>query len=284
MREFSFEVLKASQRSYLFFHLLSLDVVLGAVGGYAFACRVLKQEISPAFSVIIGLAVWITYLTDHLLDSLNAGSLQVFKYELFSRNRRSFLMFLAFLCLAELLLVLTFIEHRFILVGFLTGSGVLIYLMVQHFLKSRIRQFFPKEMLISVIYTAALWSFPLMQATNYPGSLYWFFAVHFLLVVSNVLLFSFFEQYEDIGRGRISVFTGLSSRVLRNIIWIICALALVTGALTMALSGEIVLTMPLIFISSGYLSVMVLYRRQGIASRYAQITDGAFMLFLVYLL
>jgi len=271
---------KLFHRTHLFFQLLSLDIVLGALGGYAFACKVLDQEISLSVSIILAVAVWITYISDHLLDTLSAVNQS--KYAFFSKNRRFFLIFLTLLSLAEVFLIFHFLTLMLIFTGMLIGSGLFIYLFLQHFIKGRLRRFFPKEILISSIYIFAVWFYPLAITTRLPKEPIVLILLHFILVYSNVSLFSYFEREKDTMNLQFSLLTMLNEKKLKFIILSIIVLGFMLSAYLVVFEN-LLSAMFLLIIFTIYLFVLVYSENDQVRKRYADITDGSFLIFLLFL-
>ncbi len=273
-------MLKIPGRAYKFFHLLSLDVVLGAAGGYAFACRVLQQNISIDILLVLGLAVWIIYLTDHLLDSAKAKNSSLLKYRLYLEYRKCIIVLLVMLCGTGLVMVIAALSFESVIAGLVMGGFVLLYLTGQHLLSEELRKFFPKEISIAVIYIAAIWIVPLLQTgfTEVEYQPYMF--LHFLLVLANVSLFTLFEKPEDLNTHKNSFFGAISVQQLRTII-VILAVTTFTGSL-MLLQNGIYYVLPFLIISVVYLLEAFFPQRGFIARYYAIITDGVFLLFLIF--
>lgn len=232
--------------------------------------------------LIIGLSVWAIYLTDHFLDSLKAPSLSSPKYELFVKYRRMFLSVLIALVLTDTFLISVFLPVEFVAKGILLGLFLFLYLSAQHFLSFRLRKYFPKEVAISLIYTAAVWFFPVMITDELGIMEFSIMGVHFLLVLANVLLFSFFERNEDIRFSRPSVSSLIHEPTFRHLIAGICCVVL-TGSVACWLAYNIWSMLVPVIISATYLTEMVRWNSRFVRSWYAEITDGLFLLFLVYI-
>lgn len=273
-------MMKLPGRLYLFFHLLSLDVVLGAAGGYAFACRVLQQDISLEILLVLGFAVWIIYLTDHLLDSAKVQNSSLLKYRLYLEYRKYISLLLMMLFGAGLVMVIAALSFESVIAGLVMGGFVLLYLTGQHLLSGELRKLFPKEIIITVIYIAAIWIIPLLQTgvTEVEYQPYMF--LHFLLVLANVSLFTLFEKSEDLNTHKDSFFGAISVQQLRTII-VILVVVVFTGSLVLLQNG-IYYVLPFLIISVVYLLESFFSQRGFITRYYAIITDGVFLLFLIF--
>jgi hypothetical protein len=270
------------QRVYLFFHHLSLDVVLGAAGGYALACKVLNIDISLGFVLTFGLGVWIIYLADHLLDSSNAANSPTPKYLFYIGYRKYLIGLILVISIIELVMVIKTLSLESVNAVFGLSGVLFIYFTAQHFLRGRLRKFFPKEIIITIIYIAAIWIIPLLQSGEPVAGYQLFIAVHFLLVLTNVSLFSLFEKEEDTLNHKGSCFTSPSGKSLKILILSFGTACLLGAMVLFPKSTYSVL--PFIIISVVYLLEVFFARRAFIVKCYAQITDGAFLLFLIFFL
>ncbi len=230
----------------------------------------------------MGLAVWIIYLTDHLLDSAKEQRFFSSKYKLYHDYRKYLLGLLLVLCGAGLVMVIEILSMQSIIAGLILIGLLVLYFMGQHFLKGEMRKFFPKEIIIAVIYIAAIWIIPVLQSETPDLKYQPFIFLHFLLVLANVSLFSMFEKPEDLLSHKDSFFGSLSTRHLKTII-----ITLALGSLIMSLvvgSKSIYTVLPFIIISVVYFIEAVFARVAFIARYYAEITDGVFLLFLIFFL
>ena len=63
----------AAGQFYTRLHLLSLDVVLGALAGALMAVKVCRYSPGWAFWYVLPASVWLVYNTDHFLDGIRSG-------------------------------------------------------------------------------------------------------------------------------------------------------------------------------------------------------------------
>jgi hypothetical protein len=178
----------------------------------------------------------------------------------------------------------------------LIGLGLVKYLFLQHFINGRLRKYFPKEILISSIYILAIWFEPLSRAEKVYAVQLYIMTIHFLLVLSNVLLFSFFEREEDLMKLKASVFTHFRLKTFRKMVFLVIMVTLAAGISTIShyfepLSGfsttdraKNFLPVVLILIPLLYLLEIWHYQNPIFARYYRQITDGAFLLFLIFII
>jgi hypothetical protein len=258
-------------------HWLSLDVVLGAVGGLAFAFYSTGTPFSIPVALILGVSVWIIYLIDHLGDSLWLKKPNSSKYRIFTSHRILFTYLIVLLAVLNGYLIIHYLPVKIIVAGVILCSLVLLYLFLQQILPARFRNYFPKELIISIFYIAAIWFIPLAEA---PHRDYVPLGIHFLLTLINVLLFSYFERSEDFMNHRGSCFSFLSAPKFRLILTGLCLLTLIFS-LTLLHSTRAMVVF--ITITLAYLLEIICSNHLLIKKRYAEITDGAFVLFMLFI-
>jgi hypothetical protein len=231
--------------------------------------------------LVLGLAIWIIYLTDHLLDSARAGnSFSTTKYGFYHKYRKYLSCLLLILFATGLAMVIVTLSSDTIIAGLAVGGFVFLYLSGQHLLGGSMRKFFPKEIIITVIYIAAIWIIPLLRKGTADVKYLPYLALHILMVITNVSLFSMFEKSEDVNSHKDSFFEAISDQQLKTIILILAAAGLTGSLLLLQKGGYLVL--PFIVISVVYILEAVFSQRGFIARYYGEITDGVFLLFLLF--
>ncbi|HEX3007240.1 MAG TPA: hypothetical protein VHO90_06445 [Bacteroidales bacterium] len=259
-------------------HKLSLDIVAGSVGSYVFASRVMDFAVSPWFALLLALSVWTIYLADHFLDSRKLSSR---KYLIFRRYRGLMILLLVIVVLTDIVLIIKVADVALLLHGSVLGLILVAYLALQHFLPLQKRIFFPKEVLIALVYTAAVWLYPVARS----GELSWLqlllMLVHFMLVLMNVVVFSYFEREDDMRDYRISLFSGLPDASFRRFI--------VAWGTTIMLASFAILTVTfyipaIVPALIAFLYCLEIHYRHTpfVNNYYAEATDGAFLLFLIF--
>lgn len=222
------------------------------------------------------------YLTDHLLDSAGAKNSSSHKFWFYHEYRKYLFGLLLLICVTGLVMVIVTLSSESIIAGLIVIGFVFLYLTGQHFLSGGLRKYFPKEFIISVIYIAAIWIIPLLQTGTIDVRYQPYMALHFLLVLANVSLFSLFERSEDLNSHKSSLFGSLPTKHFKVLI-ITMATFVLAGAITL-LMYSMYTALPFIVISVIYLLEAVFSHRPFLARYYAEITDGVFLLFLFFFL
>lgn len=187
------------KKAYLTLRLLSLDVVLGAFAALLFTSRYLKSDVDLAIGGIFALSVWIIYATDHLLDGVFLKENGVFKrHQFFYKHQKTFFILLILAVLADIYLIIFHLPTNLQITGGILGVFVIIYMLLTHlFSKKREINFF-KEFFIALVYSLATWSFPFVFGNfNYTSSIIPGFSTFFLIILQNVLIFSYYEYDLD---------------------------------------------------------------------------------------
>lgn len=182
---------------YSFLRLVSLDIVLGVVSGAYFASRIFNVSPSVYFWITLVSAVWVIYTFDHILDGIRSKDKTINKTYIFHFSYRFQLMsVIAVVAGFATICVLFFLEKELIMFGVSTFVLVAIYLLLNYALHEK-RRFFPKELIISILYTWGVFGGCLIlndHVSMFEGLV---IINYFLIVFGNVLLFSLFDSVED---------------------------------------------------------------------------------------
>lgn len=182
---------------YIILRLLSIDIVLGAVSGCYFASRIFDVHPSIFFWITLVSAVWVIYTSDHILDGFRSKNLFAFEtYRFHYKNRIVLISISIVVIIISAVLVFLYLEKKLITYGIYTFILIVVYLLLNYFFKKEYR-FFPKELIIAVLYTWGIFGGVLILKGN--STLFQVLVVidYFLLVSCNVLLFSYFNSEED---------------------------------------------------------------------------------------
>ncbi|MBL7861137.1 MAG: hypothetical protein JNJ65_08240 [Cyclobacteriaceae bacterium] len=221
-------------RFYRAVNLLSLDVAGGAVVVALYFSKVLQVE--PRFQGILalGLAVWIIYTVDRLLDVRRMEMPASTKRHRFHQQHHRTLWIITLLATGIVLSLIFFLRPPVLLYGFVLGTLVGIYLLIQNRLPW-------KEIMVALLYTAGV-LFPSSTVQVVTLSVDQVFAIFFtfLIALINLLLFSWFELESDQQDRRLSFVTRWGKRKAERILF---TLFLATG--TMATGMFIVFRSPM---------------------------------------
>jgi hypothetical protein len=180
-------------------NILSLDVVAGSMMTGIFACKVLHVELHFWWIMILVLAVWVMYTTDHLLDAWRKKAHASIKRHLFHyKNIRTVLPVWIAIAIACIVLSLMMLEKDIIYLGILLGICILIYFGVIYFNKEKRSFFLQKELFIALIYVLGIWLAPIVwYGKNPDGTTLMIIANLVLLAWTEGILVSWFELHDD---------------------------------------------------------------------------------------
>lgn len=223
---------------YIFLRFLSIDIVLGAVSGCYFASTLFDVHPSIYFWITLVSAVWVIYTSDHILDGFRSKKEFVFEtYRFHYYNRIVLISIGIVVIIVSAFFVFFYLEKKIIIYGIYTFILVAIYLLLNYFLKKKHR-FFPKELIIAVLYTWGIFGGVLILK----GNINIFQAVvifnYFLLVFSNVLLLSYFNSEKDAISNFNTVAVNFGKIFTRKLIYIILFLGFLISIIVGAWYGK----------------------------------------------
>ena len=185
-------------RLYRFANLLNLDVALGALGSMTLGASVCRASVPRAWGVLLPLAVWATYTLDHLLDGQHASQPSAApRHQIAARYARplavSVGLVIAILCSGGLLLL----PSRLLWLAGVVGVATLVHLGAAYAEWYPSSSPFGKELVVAFLYGAGTWGGPLLfMSTPFSLALVSATLTFFLLVLLNLGLFQWFEQYQ----------------------------------------------------------------------------------------
>jgi hypothetical protein len=173
--------------------------VLGVAACSMLACRVLNFTPPLSYILLLPLAVWILYLTDHLADGQrHANKIPATRYQLYYTNARPLSALIIVLILISLCILLFTYDRITFQFGILVGIIVLAYFIFQQLrFKGKIIVF-PKEPVIAIIYTLGIWGEPLLMfKEGFSLNLYLALLSFIFMVLMNVQIYSLLQVKED---------------------------------------------------------------------------------------
>lgn len=178
------------------FRLLSLDVVLGACVSTLFIAKCLDVTLPIYVVIALGIAVWIIYTADHLLDgSKSTVTPLTDRHQFHQKHRRSILIFLIFMILLGLILLFQ-LPTQIVLNGLVLVGGVIVYFIGLKIIGSRPSIY--KEPLVALAYAIGVFLGPvsLLPIIDYKNVVL-FFVIYVMMAFINLLIFSVYELTID---------------------------------------------------------------------------------------
>jgi len=153
---------------YLLFRVWSLDVVLGTLMVGVFVTKNLQVNPTPWYWVILALAVWIIYTTDHLLDGFKGKNMQpvIYRHKYHFNHKLVLFILVITVSVFTLWAGITFLHSEIVLKGILLFTVILFYFLIVHFIQKQNHFFNQKELLIALAYIAGITLAPLVWNNN----------------------------------------------------------------------------------------------------------------------
>lgn len=211
--------MKSLRKLYSYFHLLSLDVVLGAIAGMLFFAHVLSLAMYIEIAIILGLTVWIIYTLDHLMDvKKTTGQPNSLRHDFHFKNEKK-LQLLVGITFVLVFILLIFLPslHFVIIPGIILAATIACSLGLIYFFGKRIA--FMKEFLIATFYVLGIVLAPsTLFEKSIPASFYSLAVLYFLVAWVNLLMLSYLDKESDQEDGFDSVINWIAPKNLIKVI------------------------------------------------------------------
>jgi 4-hydroxybenzoate polyprenyltransferase len=196
-------------------------VAIGSVFSAFLVMKLFNAEPGWAFWIVLPLSVWIIYTSDHLIDAYRLkqqASTHRHNFHFHYSNKISVIV--AVLSILNLIIILTWLEKEIIYFGLLLSAVTILYLVLIFRAKTN-NHHIPKEIIVSLIYTAGIWgSFAALNDFRLNTALLSLLIAFFLLVLSDVLLLSHYEIESDKKDGHSTIAVKFGRRVALKFIYI----------------------------------------------------------------
>ena len=181
---------------FRYIQYLSLDVVLGAILSSLFIAQLIGVTLSNPMLVGLGIAIWLIYTTDHLIDAKSIEGEAINPRHAF--HQQYFTIIVAFGLLAFIIGLwnITFLPMETIKFG-----GILIFSVAVYFVTIRLadrKSLWHKEMSAAMIYSFGIFAGPLSLSVDISYSTIFLFVQFSIIVILNLLIFPIYEVDSDI--------------------------------------------------------------------------------------
>lgn len=266
-------------RCYKTFTWLSLDITAGAIIFMYFLSMEFGTPVHWSEAVALGLAVWIIYTVDHLLDARIANK-PISPRRKFHRQYFKVLFFFTASAFCFGLWVMTLLSREIMITG-----GVLATLTVSYLTFIQIYERFAfKEILVAIGYAGGVSLIPFSYLELVVAWHWGSIVLLFLTALINLILFSWFERKQDQEEGFTSLVLVVGEEKVSMILGVIFVLVMIgTGVimqvgLSLTLAIFFLLAVAINFCLSRY----SFFFSQN--NRYRGAIDAVFLLPLVWLL
>ncbi len=191
-------ILFSLQRLHKTSRALSLDVVIGVLAMAIFAAKILKEETSASWLLILGLATWSFYTFDHLTDALKTkGDTDNHRHRFHFVNFRILLVISTISAILAVTLSLWYFNTEVIHKGILLGLFIFAYFVVvyRHHGRNPLLQ---KEFFIALVYVAGIWLVPMTKYGGMPSNeVILVMAYLFILAWAEGVMAAFYDYEND---------------------------------------------------------------------------------------
>lgn len=254
-------------------NLLSIDVALGAVACSVFLARAFHTAVAIDPFIVLGITVWIIYTVDHLIDGHQADQHKLSPRHLFHRRHSLSLSIVVIVAMIINIILVVGLNRLVIVAGAIVLAMVILYFLIQ----SRVRGF--KEFLCGLLYVAGILIIPL---TGYQLRLNPYTELVtlqlFLVVLFNLLMFSWFDQSLDEANGWSSFATHFGQRTTKRILVSIFLAQLLVYLINLYLVDFRIVPAVLLVMNAILLVIFFRPHYFSVLDRYRLLGDAVFLL------
>lgn len=262
---------------YQYVNILSLDVAAGAVICALFFAHIFQVNVSPFALSALGLTVWVIYTIDHLRDARAIRT--VARTDRHRFHQKYFRTILILLCLAVAVdfLLIWFVPRKVLFAGLILWSIVLLYLLLQRYLK------FLKEFFVALLYTAGILLPSAAVLGSGPETIhYLLIGKFFITALMNLLLFSLYDYNEDRHQQQHSFVTWFGPEYTRRGILMLGLINIVSGTLLWSVVPRAAVIY--ILMNASLLTILFLRKYLRHQNYYRILGDAIFYIPVLYLL
>lgn len=185
---------------YRIINTLSLDVALGAMICSVFFARLFHSTIFPQGIAALGLAVWIIYTIDHLIDVKKLSrAASTFRHQ-FHQQHFKFLSITVVIAICLGFILILFIRKQLFLNGVVFAAFTFLYILTNRWLS------YFKELASAVLYCGGV----LLPSISFHQKIfllvdYLIMIQFFLLALINLILFSWMDYERDLHSNQPSI-------------------------------------------------------------------------------
>ncbi|GAB4325496.1 MAG: hypothetical protein Kow00127_18230 [Bacteroidales bacterium] len=220
---------------------LSLDVAAGAAASTWLAGYVLGYPVPAPYYLLLLLAVWWAYTTDHLADVCHSSRNLTARRRVFHQRHFKTLLFIcAATGMAGLLLGILIGQPDELLTGITIAVIIVIYFLLLKIRPSLFRKVIPKELVVVMIYLSGTWGIPLIHRNLQLSLNEWLLIASFGLVAfANAWLLSYVDKSEDKADGHNSTATAIDSKRHRLFFFTMTGLAMLFSTFIVLFSSDL---------------------------------------------
>ncbi|MFN8357803.1 MAG: UbiA family prenyltransferase [Spirosomataceae bacterium] len=259
-------------------HLLSLDVVLGAMLSHVMFVRWPngKGEVSWVILCELAIGVFIVYTLDRLLD-IHKGLVETPRHQ-FLKEHTSLLLKIVVGCTLVAVGLVFFLPSKIVWLGLSIVGVTSLYLWLLNRLSTTSGFHAQKEWIVAIIYTAGIWGSAALTREHISWIDWTVSALFLLIAFQNLLLFSWMEAIHADEANSLAIVWG--DEVCRAVISALLVIVLVVAGVLLFFvefpyQRRVLLLMPLM---SGMLVYIRFHPQRFLVNdRYRWVGDGIFL-------
>jgi len=218
--------------------MLSIDVCLGALAGGIMAAQLLQTDPGWAYWIVLPLAVWLIYTSDHLIDGFRTGKKAIKeRYVVHQKYKWQFIIIASLLSIVTAFISFSYLSNNIILFGIILGSMAAAYLFLVYVLPGRKMHLFQKEMAVAFFYSAGIWGPVIIIGPSISWVEGLIVVLFYILAFCDLIMLSVYEIKEDEAEGLHSLPLSIGIKSARRLFHLLALVVL-------TVSGIIILTNP----------------------------------------
>jgi hypothetical protein len=263
-------------------HLLSFDVVLGAVLCNVMFWKMTVSDVPIPVVSILGFSVWIVYILDRILDNQKPENSSTERHS-FHQKYASLLWILISIFSLICLVLLFYLPRNIISFGILISSLTAIYLFVISKIKAKHSLQIIKEPITAIVYTSGVFGTTILENFSFINLGIGF--IFLIIVFQNLTFFSLSEYKQHASKFNLASHWGVS--FTNKIILFLTILVFVLGIFMLNKSPNIYHSKVIICEILMSLILLIISQFDGfflVNERYRWVGDGIFLLPLLIIL
>jgi len=256
---------------FLILHILSIDVVVGAISCTLMVTYLLNVNPGFVFWIVLPTTVWIVYTLDHLVDGIKLKyTAHTIRHLFHYHYRKILLAIVSLLIVANLLLSIFYLDVRIIYFGVILGLLTGTYLLIVFSKGNRKTFLLQKELAVALIYTLGVWGGSLVLVDFQIGILeLLLLASFFLLVLADILMFSIYEFDTDKIDHHYTMAVRYGIITSKRIIYfLLLAVFVLSAFILMQTDNQAVQLLVLIYIIMGLFLTMIIFKQDVLRKNY----------------
>ena len=243
------------------FSILSIDVVIGSIFCGAFVVKLLGIDPGFAWWFVLPTSVWIIYTIDHMIDGYKLKkNAHTSRHYFHFQYLKPLIYILLILAVISLILVLFFLEKQIVIFGVIAAFITGLYLFGVYAFRKKRSWFFQKELFVAIVYTLGIWGGPAsLIAFNLLPFQWLCLIVFFMLVFTDLLVFSLYESETDRLDGHNNLVLNLGKKGTERLILLNIALVFLISIILIIYSqDQIILASAKIIMIMGFILTCLL--------------------------